>query len=58
MKSVLGRLRHAMEPRIVLVRLAPYLLRTRGRPELRAVTRSYLRWMPLCFFSEPRRWRG
>jgi hypothetical protein len=56
MRGALGRLRSGLEPLVVLVRLTPYLLRVRRRPELRAVQRSYLRWMPLCAFSEPGRW--
>jgi hypothetical protein len=56
MKGRLARIRRSLAPLLVLVRLAPFLLRTRSRPELRAVQRSYLRWMPLCAFSEPIRW--
>jgi hypothetical protein len=56
MGAVFGRVRFAIEPLIVLIRLAPYLMRARRRPELRPVQRSYLRWMPLCLFSEPGRW--
>jgi hypothetical protein len=56
MRASLGRIRHALAPLLALARLTPYLVRARNRPELREVQRSYLRWMPLCLFSEPIRW--
>lgn len=51
-----GPLQAARTRARLLISVAPYLLRTRGRRELRAVQRSYLKGMPLCLFSEPHRW--
>jgi hypothetical protein len=41
---------------VALLRLTPSLWRVRHRTDLRRVMRTHIRGVPLCLYSEPRRW--
>lgn len=41
---------------IALICPPSVLIEASKDPELRPILRSYLRWMPLCLFSEPLLW--